>query len=81
MSRNDVSEQESPMSTETPTDMGFACAGVSTGQPDEALQRDALEAAGVDRVYVEHASRATDSRPALDEMLGHLRPGGQPEPG
>jgi DNA invertase Pin-like site-specific DNA recombinase len=69
------------MSTEPPTDMGFACAGVSTSQPDEALQRDALEAAGADRVYAEHASGATDSRPSLAEMLGHLRPGGQPEPG
>jgi DNA invertase Pin-like site-specific DNA recombinase len=61
--------------------MAFARAGVSTSQPDEALQRDALEAAGVDRVYFEHASGATDSRPSLDEMLGQLRRGGQPEPG
>lgn len=29
----------------------------------------------MDRVYVDHASGATDSRPALDEMLGQLRPG------
>jgi len=39
------------------------------------LQRDALEAAGVDRIYVDHASGVTGSRSALDEMLGQLRPG------
>jgi DNA invertase Pin-like site-specific DNA recombinase len=55
--------------------MAFGYARVSTIQQDEALQRDALEAAGIDRVYVDHASGATDSRPALDEMLGQLRPG------
>jgi len=63
------------MSTATPTGMTFGYARVSTTQQDEALQRDALGAAGVDRVYVDHASGATDSRPALDEMLGQLRPG------
>jgi len=55
--------------------MIFAYARVSSPQQDEALQRDALEAAGVDRIYLDHASGATDSRPALDEMLGQLRPG------
>ena len=55
--------------------MAFGYARISTTQQDEALQRDALEAAGVDRIYVDHASGATDSRPALDEMLGQLRPG------
>jgi DNA invertase Pin-like site-specific DNA recombinase len=55
--------------------MAFGYARVSTTQQDEALQRDALEAAGVDRVYVDHGSGATESRPALDEMLGQLRPG------
>ena len=63
------------MSTATPTGMAFGYARVSTAQQDEALQRDALKAAGVDRVYVDHASGATDSRPALDDMLGQLRPG------
>jgi DNA invertase Pin-like site-specific DNA recombinase len=55
--------------------MAFGYARVSTTQQDEALQRDALEAAGVDRVYVDQASGATESRPALDDMLGQLRPG------
>ena len=63
------------MSTETPRGMAFGYARVSTTQQDEALQRDALEAAGVERVYVDHASGATRSRPALDELLGQLRPG------
>jgi len=59
----------------THTGLSFGYARVSTTQQDEALQRDALEAAGVDRVYVDHASGAADSRPALDEILGQLRPG------
>ncbi len=59
----------------TPSGMSFGYARVSTTQQDEALQRDALEAAGVDRVYVDHASGATESRPALDELLGQLRAG------
>lgn len=58
-----------------PAGMAFGYARVSTTQQDEALQSDALEAAGVDRVYVDHASGATDSRPGLDEMLRQLRPG------
>ena len=63
------------MSTSPAAGMAFGYARVGTTQQDEALQRDALEAAGVDRVYVDHASGATESRPALDEMLGQLRPG------
>jgi DNA invertase Pin-like site-specific DNA recombinase len=55
--------------------MAFGYARVSTTEQDEALQRDALDAAGVDRLYVDHASGATDSRPGLDEMLGQPRPG------
>lgn len=55
--------------------LALGYARVSTIQQDEALQRDALEAAGVDRIYVDHASGATDSRPGLEELLTHLRPG------
>ena len=58
-----------------PPRRAFGYARVSTAQQDEALQRDALEAAGVERVYVDHGSGATESRPALDELLGQLRPG------
>jgi DNA invertase Pin-like site-specific DNA recombinase len=55
--------------------MAFGYARVSTTQQDEALQRDALESAGVARIYVDQASGATQSRPALDEMLSQLRAG------
>jgi DNA invertase Pin-like site-specific DNA recombinase len=47
--------------------MAFGYVRVSTTQQDEAVQRDALEAAGADRIYVDHASGATDSRPSLDD--------------
>ena len=61
------------MSSATPMTFGYA--RVSTNSQDEALQLDALNRAGVDRIYSDHASGATTSRPALDELLGHLRPG------
>jgi len=44
-------------------------------QHDDARQRDALEAAGVDRICVDHTGGASESRPALDEMPGQWRPG------
>ena len=50
-------------------------ARVSTLQQDEALQRDALHAAGVDRIFVDKASGKLESRPALDELLEQARPG------
>jgi DNA invertase Pin-like site-specific DNA recombinase len=61
--------------TSTHAGLNFGYARVSTAHQDEALQRDALEAAGVDRIYFDEASGATQSRPALDEMLGQLRAG------
>ena len=61
------------MSSATPMTFGYA--RVSTHQQDEALHRDALEAAGVERIYVDHASGATSSRPALDQLLGQVRSG------
>jgi len=48
---------------------------VSTSEQDVALQRDALEAAGCYRVFVDQASGALDARPALSEVLDQLRPG------
>ena len=39
---------------------------VSTQEQDEALQRDALDAVGCERVFVDKASGALGSRPALD---------------
>ena len=63
------------MSTETPTGMSFGYARVSTAMQDEALQLDALEGAGCDRVFVDVMSGSTTCRPALDELLGLLRSG------
>jgi len=42
---------------------------------DEALQRDALAAAGVDKMFVDEVSGALQHRPALDELMGQLRAG------
>ena len=55
--------------------MTFGYARISTTQQDEALQLDALTQAGCTRIYTDTASGATQSRPALDELLEHLRPG------
>jgi len=55
--------------------MAFGYARVSTNDQDEALQLDALNAAGCDRIFTDKASGASASRPALDDMLGQLRPG------
>ena len=73
MSEINVSEGTQSMSTATPMTFGYA--RVSTTGQDEALQLDALEKAGCDRVFADHASGSTTSRPALDEMLGMLRRG------
>ncbi len=53
----------------------FGYARVSTLQQDEALQRDALQAAGCDRIFVDKASGKLESRPALDALLEQARPG------
>ena len=53
--------------------MGYA--RVSTLEQDESLQRDALAAAGCQRIFVDKASGRLESRPALDALLEHLRPG------
>jgi DNA invertase Pin-like site-specific DNA recombinase len=50
-------------------------ARVSTLQQDEALQQDALQAAGCQRVFVDKASGKLESRPALDDLLDQARPG------
>jgi DNA invertase Pin-like site-specific DNA recombinase len=55
--------------------MTFGYARISTTQQDEALQLDALNQAGCTRIYTDKASGAVQSRPALDELLEHLRPG------
>lgn len=62
------------MNTSTPG-LSLGYARVSTTQQDEALQLDALQAAGVERIFLDRASGARESRPALDDLLDHLRPG------
>ena len=58
---------------ETRYKLGYA--RVSTHDQDEALQCDALEAAGCARVFVDKASGKLASRPALDALMSQLRPG------
>ena len=57
------------------TGMSFGYARVSTTEQDEALQQDALAAAGVSKMFVDRISGSLQHRPALDELLGQLRAG------
>lgn len=50
-------------------------ARVSTGEQDLALQIDALEKAGCEKIFTDKASGAASERPGLDEALAFLRPG------
>ena len=50
-------------------------ARVSTQDQNADLQVDALERAGCERIYTDHASGAKASRPQLDRMLEALRKG------
>ena len=50
-------------------------ARVSTHLQDEALQLDALQGAGVDRVFVDRASGTLNERPGLTSALECARPG------
>lgn len=50
-------------------------ARVSTGEQSPQLQLDDLNAAGVDRVFVDTASGATASRPQFDRALDYARAG------
>ena len=64
------------MATSTSTTgykIGYA--RVSTLEQDEGLQRDALTAAGCQRVFVDKASGKLEHRPALDAMIEQLRRG------
>jgi DNA invertase Pin-like site-specific DNA recombinase len=64
------------MRSETPgADYLVGYARVSTLEQDAALQRDALEAAGCQRIFTDQASGKLEHRPALDSMLEQLRPG------
>jgi len=55
--------------------MKLGYARVSTRDQNLDLQVDALQNAGCERIYRDVASGAKTARPALDEMLGQLRPG------
>ena len=50
-------------------------ARVSTNEQNLDLQRDALEKAGCERIYVEQASGGSSSRPELDKTMEMLREG------
>jgi DNA invertase Pin-like site-specific DNA recombinase len=50
-------------------------ARVSTTEQDAALQRDALEAAGCERIFEDKASGAKTERPQLAAALEYLREG------
>ncbi len=52
--------------------LGYA--RVSTLEQDEALQVDALTAAGCGRIFVDKASGSLQHRPQLDALFEHLRP-------
>jgi DNA invertase Pin-like site-specific DNA recombinase len=48
---------------------------VSRQDQNESLQTDALEKAGVDRIFIDKASGTLEHRPQMDTMLSLLRPG------
>jgi DNA invertase Pin-like site-specific DNA recombinase len=75
MSKTNVSKGDNAMSHENPSGYRIGYARVSTLEQDEALQHDALLAAGCQRVFVDKASGKLEHRPALDAMLDQLRPG------
>ena len=50
-------------------------ARVSTEDQNLDLQRDALTAAGCERIFEDKASGVRDDRPGLTEALSHLRRG------
>jgi DNA invertase Pin-like site-specific DNA recombinase len=55
--------------------MQLGYARVSTQDQSLALQRDALEQAGCERIFVEKASGAQRDRPQLTAALDYMRPG------
>jgi DNA invertase Pin-like site-specific DNA recombinase len=57
----------------TPMLIGYA--RVSTNDQNLDLQRDALTAAGCQKIFTDTISGAKASRPGLDQALGHLRDG------
>src|SRR4051794_20021345 len=70
-----VSKGDLTMTTASTGGYKIGYARVSTLEQDETLQRDALSSAGCGRLFVDKASGKFEHRPALDAMLGQLRPG------
>ena len=57
------------------TGHSYGYARVSTVAQDEAMQVDALQAAGCDRIWVDHTSGKTMDRLELEDLLRTLLPG------
>lgn len=55
--------------------MKIGYARVSTDEQNLALQTDALEKAGCEKVFQDQVSGAKPKRPGLDEAFSYLRPG------
>jgi hypothetical protein len=65
----------SRMGDEIPVGQLIGYAPISTAGQDLALQRDALERAGCDRIYDDTGSGSIRHRPQLDACLDYLRAG------
>ncbi len=63
------------MDDQGPVGQLIGYARVSTVSQDLALQRDALERAGCNRIYDDTGSGSLRSRPELDACLDYLRAG------
>ena len=63
------------MGDQVPVGQLIGYARVSTAGQDLALQRDALERAGCDRIYDDTGSGSVRHRPELDACLDYLRAG------
>jgi DNA invertase Pin-like site-specific DNA recombinase len=68
-------EASSSLDDEIPVGQLIGYARVSTASQDLALQRDALERAGCDRIYDDMGSGSIRHRPELDACLDYLRAG------
>lgn len=55
--------------------MIYGYARVSTNHQDTELQRSALESAGCDHIYEEHASGRKSNRPVLKRLIGTMQDG------
>ena len=62
--------------TQSPSrSLRFGYIRVSTTDQNPQLQHDALNQAGCDQLFVDHASGKTEDRPGLDALLSQLRAG------